>query len=145
MIKTSYYAKTKEVVEMGFVPIAISLCEPKWWCYPVCRGLAPSENILRCYQNGQYSEKDYETHYIDLLKRRYGDSREIAPNRIKDDILKSIHVDLRERGEIAIPKPKDDIKVCLMCYESPEKFCHRKLLHGILNCDELKFDKYEEE
>ena len=113
-VSTGYFARAKEYAARGYALVSIARTAP-WFLakelnvYP-CEMLNPTKEILA------YKDKPelYEKLYKDFILRILSVERLI-------DYLKGI----------AHQEQKD--KVVLMCYESPEKFCHRHLVAEWLN------------
>lgn len=118
MIYTGYYSKVKDYRSSGFTVVSISRTEP----FPVdgkLTALCPDEKILWGYKNGEIDEMEYTSLYLDQL-----DNVGIR------NILKGIH----SFGD----------NVVLLCWESPEKFCHRHILADYINkYTKLKIKEYE--
>ena len=107
MIYTGYFSKVKDYKSSGLTVVSISRTEP----FPVdgkLTLLAPEESILWKYKNGEIDEMEYTSLYLDQLDR-------IGIR----DILLGIHTF------------GDD--VVLVCWEAPDKFCHRHILADYIN------------
>ena len=108
-IGTGYFAKAKEYADAGYALVSIAKKRP--WFLPDTLSvtdyfqLAPTDEILELKDN----PKDYENMY----------NERILSTKSRVHVL----VDL---DRIAINQGKD--KLVLMCYESPEKFCHRHIV-----------------
>lgn len=103
MIYTSYFAKLKSLPK-HIVPISIAAKTPEWFDGPVYGALAPSYDILMTYKRDG-DEKSYI--------RKYGEHLGyLSPARVV--------------AELAALAPGKDI--CLVCYEKPSNFCHRKIV-----------------
>ena len=119
MIYTGYYSKIKEYTDAGLKLLSISRTKPGFVkdCVDV-PPLFPDEKILRGYKKGDIDEMEYTSKYLDQLD--------------KIGIEKIIQI---------IMLFGDD--VVLLCWESPEKFCHRHILadyinrHSVLNVEEF--------
>lgn len=108
-IATGYFAKAKEYADMGYALVSIAKKRP-WFLTDTLTvtnyfQLAPTDEILALKDN----PKDYENLY----------NERILSTKSRTHVL----VDL---DRIAINQGKD--KLVLMCYESPEKFCHRHIV-----------------
>ena len=111
-IYTSYFAKTKELEELGLFPVSIAYKTPPFFKNPSFGGsCGPTASILYEYKKNPDKER-----YI----RRYKDECLVI---WKDP---QILID----GLKYVSKGKD---VALMCYEKPGDFCHRHLLADFLN------------
>ena len=109
MIYTGYYSKIKEYTDAGLRLLSISRTKPGFVkdCVDV-PPLFPDEKILWDYKKGDFDEMEYTSKYLTQL-----DGMGI------DKIIKTIQIF------------GDD--VVLLCWESPEKFCHRHILANYIN------------
>ena len=109
MIYTGYYSKIKEYANAGLRLLSISRTKPGFAkaCVDV-PPLFPDEKILWDYKKGDIDEMEYTSKYLTQL-----DGMGI------DKIIKTIQIF------------GDD--VVLLCWESPEKFCHRHILADYIN------------
>ena len=128
MVFTSYFANIPKLIEAGFDP-ATELCgivrkRPFWLRREVRNvpALAPSEWLLETYKAGKIDESVYTACYRGGLEKL----------NVKDTIatIKSI-----------------GLKVFL-CYEAPDKFCHRHLFAdwltaGGLDCKEWTPERWK--
>lgn len=103
MIRTSYFAKYKEIEKVeGDVGVAVCL-GASWWKgarYPL---LAPTPEILNKWNNSLKEDKDimeYQTEYITKVLNK------LDVNTVANDL----------EGKV------------LLCFETPDKFCHRHLI-----------------
>jgi uncharacterized protein YeaO (DUF488 family) len=74
--------------------------------------LAPSKDLLNDIKSGRINEEEYTERYISQLNK-------IGINNIVEYLK-----------YLLIKEGKD---ILLVCYESPEKFCHRHILSSELN------------
>ena len=88
-------------------PNAVCIAQqvPKWYCGRVNPILAPTWAMINGIKNGTMSEAEYTSRYIAKLD---------------------------ELGEEYILRGLTDGDV-LLCYERPERFCHRHILANWLN------------
>ena len=118
MIYTGYYSKVKDYKSSGFTVVSISRTEP----FPVdgkLTALCPDEKILWGYKNGEIDEMEYTSLYLDQLDR-VG--------------IRNILAGIHSFGD----------NVVLLCWESPEKFCHRHILADYINkYTKLKIKEYD--
>lgn len=110
-IYTSYFAKTKQLVDAGIMPIGIAQIPPTFFKYPNMGCVAPSKDILFEYKSILDKER-YITRY----------KEEILP------CIKNIQVFIDSLESLS-----DGKDVALCCYEKPGDFCHRHLLADYLN------------
>ena len=110
MIYTSYYSNRKNF--KGFLRIGISRTVPPKSCDLILKFLAPRSSTLFDYKKGKIGEEAYARRYLSSIK------------------------DVKDNGtlDILVNYLKNNSKdIVLLCYESPEKFCHRHILADYLN------------
>ena len=109
MIYTGYYSKIKEYADSGLTLLSISRTKPEFAksCIDIPQ-LFPSDKILWDHKKGKIDEMEYTAKYLDQLN-------ELGVDRI----IKMIQI----FGD----------NVVLLCWESPEKFCHRHILADYIN------------
>ena len=101
-IYTSYYAKTRALIQNNIIPISVSAITPKYLKGQInyyLSYIAPRYNMLRM------SEEKYIPEYTKLLSK-------LNPEKVIKDI------ESFTGGE----------DCALMCYEKPEDFCHRQMI-----------------
>lgn len=138
---TSYYAKYKDIPK-DFMCVGISrMCPFKDWNHDnlmpnfyFCKNnsFAPSEDLLTGYKSGKYTEQDYKRIYATQIF----------------EWLKNINMSVREWADQLADIFEDYKAVVFMCYETPDKFCHRHVLRKFMNlqgveCEEYGVDKRE--
>ena len=108
-LRTGYYAKAKQYQEQGYLTVAISLIVPRWAAPFVdhrIAALAPSQSILDTLPD------------IETYTRRYS-----------SEVLSRLNPQKLYAEEIAhIARLRGKSKAVLLCYEAPDKFCHRHLV-----------------
>ena len=82
--------------------VAISVAPPKWYIGRIYPILAPPWELVVSIKNQSMTEAEYVVEYLKVIK-----ARGATPYNIQADL-----------GSDAI----------LLCYESPEKFCHRHIV-----------------
>lgn len=117
-IYTSYFGQLKHLNEDEIVPIAICRYSPKYYNGLVYQDIAPSESILNSCRSS----------HIEYIQRFY---QEILANRDPIKVIKDI-CELSNNKDCA-----------LLCYETPDKFCHRFLVKKWLE-DSLHINNIEE-
>lgn len=108
-LRTGYYAKAKQYQEQGYLTVAISLIVPRWAASFVdhrITSLAPSQSILDTLPDTETYTRRYTSEVLSRLN----------PKKIYAEEI--VHI-ARLRGKT---------KAVLLCYEAPEKFCHRHLV-----------------
>ena len=117
IIYTGYFARVKQY--QNVTPISISRYSPRWLPdviqYPI---LSPTPYILEQYKSGNINDYQYIQLYMSMVLHTL--------DRFK------VLMDLKE---LSGDKPP-----ILLCYETPDKFCHRHLvtkwLSSIINISE---------
>lgn len=122
MIFTSYFAKIKDLPP-NVIPVAICAKVPDWYKGLRCPKLAPKYDALIKYKV-DHNEADYAECFNDTTLKY------LDPVKISKGLLAMVDV-FCERDN------NSDYHIALICYEAPDKFCHRHLVaqwfknHGI--------------
>ena len=117
-IYTSYFANLRNLPSDVY-PISIARKTPKWFTGLSIKVLAPSFRLLNQYHSDGDTDrytKDYNDEVLTFL---------YAPKLVQ-------FLNVRSGG-------KD---VVLLCYEAPDKFCHRHLVSDWLNRNGFKCQEY---
>lgn len=101
-IYTSYFGKLKKLKEKDILPVSIALGTPHWFFGRIYSPLNPRKEMLRM------SEGAYRVEYDKILRLN-------PPMRVLHDLEQIA----RNNGVDAI---------ALICFETPDKFCHRHLV-----------------
>lgn len=121
-IYTSYYKKVDRLFDPRFLFVRISTSQPVWFGYDTfdIPELYPGWDLVNAYKSGQINDEEYIRIYKEKLSKL---------NR--DDILNQLK-------EISENNCNSDL--ILLCYETPDKLCHRHLVAEWLdyNVTELK-------
>lgn len=125
MIYTSYFSKLSKFGERfpeGFSTVSIAAKSPSWYKGAKCKLLAPKYWFYAKYK------KDGDS---DFYTEQY--NKEVLNSLTVNDVVTRLRVLTRDASNII-----------LLCYESPDKFCHRHLVAEWLNkngyeCEEVKF------
>lgn len=113
-IYTSYFANIKNLPK-NIVPIAVCRFVPKWYNGAVYKKLAPTVQMLEDYKETQ-DEKCFQERYTNnILRKLY---------------VCTVLMDLQR---IMLSQNAAAEGICLVCFEAPDKFCHRRLLTKWLN------------
>lgn len=123
-IYTSYYAVCNKLPN-NLAKIQISVYSPPGieGLIPM-KALSPSEDLLRRAKGGQVSNEEYKTEYLNNFV-----SKGLTPESLYNGLLR-------------FAKSHGYEGLVLLCYESPDKFCHRHVLAEWLN--EIANPKIEE-
>lgn len=121
-IFTGYFAKLKQYKEAGLIPIAISRGVPDF-CQDIDRleMFQPSFQTLIDYKYKRITEKEYTQQY----------SRDVL-----------YYLDADAIYEMLVKKYKGH-DIVLLCYESPNFFCHRHLVAQWFNNNCIHVKEYE--
>ena len=103
MLYIGYIAKTEQYIQQGLKPVCIARFSPKWLNVDKWTIFAPSVELLTKFKNGEVDESQYKTLYLSELNRQ---------KSMIDTIVKFANLD----------------NVVMVCYEKPNKFCHRIIL-----------------
>lgn len=109
-IYTSYFAKSKDLPK-DISQIAICGGVPFWWKGIWYKKVAPRIKFFQEWKKNHDNEF-YIKHFND----------EVLSQRNPDDVVKELFA-MANGAE----------KICLMCYEKPEDFCHRHLVADWIN------------
>ncbi len=100
------------------IDITVQSSRPPWNIF------APTWEMVKDFKGGRISENQYTEQYINLMRTRYKDNKEVFQQIIQ----------LAIAGDIA-----------LACYCPPEAFCHRHLLKNIFMSIEPRLQYQREE
>ena len=119
MLYTSYFSNIKKLPK-DIIPISIAAKAPSWYNGYEYKVLAPSFSIFKEYKE-TLNEEQYVSRYS------YEILRKLNPHYIARDLLKL----------------SNNKSFALICYEKPDKFCHRHLVSFWLTfngwaCDEWR-------
>ena len=106
---TGYYAKIKEYESNGVVVVAISGKIPDGFNGIKYQKIAPKYIWWQKWHDEKMSDEWYIDKYYETVLNQ------LNPNEVLND--------LQKMGE----------NIVLLCYETPEKFCHRQLVADWLN------------
>ena len=109
MIYTGYWAKIKEYEANGLTPVGISGWSPDGYTGKTYKKLAPKYAWWKEWHDNNLSEQWYITQYQNTVLNK------LNPVIVADE--------LQKMGN----------NVVLLCFETPDKFCHRHLVAEWLN------------
>lgn len=101
-VYTSYYGKVKKLRKENILLVNIARKKPNWFFGLSCEKLFPDRGMLKL------DEVEYTKRYEAILSR-------LAPMQV----YRELDTMMRNYGASA---------VALVCWEKPEKFCHRHLV-----------------
>jgi len=105
-IYTSYYGQLRNLDKVGILPISISRITPKYFKGMWYEGLAPTYNM-----------RNLAVSTFHPAFKKY-----ILSPKSQEKVIQRLRVMSEGYEEIA-----------LICYEAPDKFCHRQLVKDWLN------------
>lgn len=136
MIFTSYFARLRNIPS-NCVPIAICAKIPDFYTGAFYKQLAPSYGCLMDYKKDQQ-----EQIYINRYSKE--NLNKFTPEQMLKDLYELLPEDIKTIFCIeGIPWYENPhYHVVLLCYEKPDKFCHREIVKYWLRskgyqCDEL--------
>ena len=109
MIYTGYFSKTKEYEQNGLIPVGISGKIPDGFTGLRYQKLAPKYDWWKRWRDEKLSDQWFKERYYETVL-----------NQLDPFVVVQ---ELQSFGE----------NVVLLCYETPEKFCHRHLVAEWLN------------
>lgn len=101
-IYTSYFGKLRKLNDNDILPVSIAIGTPRWFLGNTYLSLAPKRGMMKL------SEDDYRREFDKILSIN-------PPMRV----FRDLDMMARNNGKS---------KIALICYEAPEKFCHRHLV-----------------
>lgn len=110
MIYTSYMYKNNSILDLGITPISIAQVKPKGLEILSYKKLAPPWSLVKEYKQTN-NKAQYTSIYFETVLNKLNQFQVIA-----DLMLLALSPD-----------------IALLCYEKPEKFCHRHLVAQWLN------------
>ena len=109
MIYTGYYSKMKDYKDAGLNTVSISRTIPESVTVDDrIPSLYPDDSLLFGYRNGNIDEMEYTSWYL---------------RKIKKLGVENIISEIKRCGD----------NLVLLCWEAPDKFCHRHILADYLN------------
>ena len=109
MIYTGYYSKMKDYKDAGLKTVSISRTIPESVTVDDrIPSLYPDDSLLFGYRNGNIDEMEYTSWYL---------------RKIKKLGVENIISEIKRCGD----------NLVLLCWEAPDKFCHRHILADYLN------------
>ncbi|NLN49751.1 MAG: DUF488 family protein [Clostridiales bacterium] len=118
MLLTVQMAKAKTLpAGTRIIDITIKSSRPPWDIF------APTWNMVNAYKAGELSEEGYTEQYINLMRKRYKENKNVFQQLIQMAMHES---------------------VALACYCTPGEFCHRHILKNILQKIEPRLEYIEE-
>ena len=105
MIYTSYFAKLKDVRDLGITPVSIAQGVPKGIEILSYKKLAPSWALIREYKQSK-DTSFYTRIYFETILNKLNQYQVVS--------------------ELVLLASSSDI--ALFCYEKPEDFCHRHIV-----------------
>lgn len=116
MIYTSYFARLQHFPSSLF-PISIARYPPKWYTGATMDFLAPTHEILQRWKNSNQTpedEKQYEEAFV----------KDVLSHLLPLMIFYGATIILPMQNKFST----EQVDAVLLCYERPEKFCHRHIV-----------------
>lgn len=136
MIYTSYFAKMNKLPG-NVIPIAISLTVPKDVTCLRCKILAPSGALLKCYKTEENVEVYTKLYTSGVLNK-------LTVKTILNALYQLLPANVVMRYDLDPDTwyMSNEVSICLMCWERSDKFCHRHLVRGWLNSNNVPCIEY---
>lgn len=129
MIYTSYYTKMSRLSAEDKIFLRVSNSQPSWFKHKTipCTKFYPEWLLVEGVKNKTITEDEYKQAYLLMLN--------------KDPEFKSKMQDKLK----TLQKDNPDKNIVLLCWEAPDKFCHRHILADWLDMGIYEYiDKQEE-
>lgn len=110
-VKTGYFARMKDYIELGYYPVSVARYNPKGMKLFTWSGVSPNANLFSRYKQGKVTEAQYESEYLEQLKAYHLDKDLAYLEELFENNFKTNY-----NGYI------------LLCYEKSGSFCHRHIL-----------------
>lgn len=124
-IYTSYFANVRNLPK-DTIPISISLYPPKGWTGLKYPPLYPPQELLFKAKHDQVDNREYILTY----------THQVLDKLDKNQVLMDISELMNSCGANV---------ACLICYEKPTDFCHRKIIQKWLDITEWSSEEYIQE
>lgn len=107
---TGYFAKTKQYLKSGLVPVSIATINPKWWKRLSYSKLSPGKDILYKWKYGTFAENTA------FFKRMF--TQKVLNKLDAEEVVYELEKLTRVKAN----------KIVLLCFEKPQDFYHRHLV-----------------
>lgn len=141
MIYTTYFANLKNLPE-NIIPVSICGKAPDGYKGLQYKKLAPKYSFF-----SKWKETGDNQYYIDCYKSQVLDK--LSVGQVIDTLSTALPEFVMRYSASFITLPHSEFHIALVCYETPEKFCHRHLVsewfrqNGIPCCEWRKDDNYK--
>lgn len=128
MIYTSYYTKMSRLPADDKIFLRVSNSQPSWFKHLTipCSKFYPEWLLIEGVKNNTITEAEYEQAYL-LMLNSDPEFKQKMQNKLK---------------ELQSNNPDKDI--ILLCWEAPDKFCHRHILADWLDMGIYEYDNLKE-
>ena len=123
---TGYFAKLKIYKQANLIPVSIAGVAPSWYTHSnefEFKKLAPKFWFYKKYKDGMFTKEEYTKHYLNEVLSKWEN-----PNTLKQELI-----DLFQK--------ENSNGIILLCYESPNNFCHRQIVREFLQINEYLTSK----
>lgn len=123
---TGYFAKLKIYKQENLIPVSIAGVAPSWYTHSnefEFKKLAPKFWFYKKYKDGIFTKEEYTKHYLNEVLSKWEN-----PNTLKQELI-----DLFQK--------ENSNGIILLCYESPNNFCHRQIVREFLQINEYLTSK----
>lgn len=125
-ICTSYFAMIKHLKKANYIPISIARNTPPYYGSMLkYEPFAPSDEVRQKYDKKTGEGID---EYIELYKKQIREYHQ--KHLIQKELLSLVATGKYNNKDFDICNVRDieNIKIVLLCYEKPPKFCHRQIV-----------------
>lgn len=137
MIYTTYFANLKNLPD-NIIPVSIAGKSPEWYHGLEYKKLAPKYSFWKVWKENQDNQYYIDHYYSDVLS-----------GLTQMEVIKELTILLQAKVNRVLHHPLDSnlnqYHIALVCYESPEKFCHRHLVSEWLEKDNFKCSELTKE
>ena len=119
MIYTTYFAQLKKLPD-NIIPISICGKVPGWYIGLQYKKLAPKYDFFM-----KWKETGDNKYYIDCFREQV--LNKLYVYQVLGDLINKLPY-IVNHSTPHITSPSSKFHIALVCYETPEKFCHRHLV-----------------
>lgn len=125
---TGYFSKLKLYKQENIVPVSIAGAAPNWYVHSnECefKKLSPNFWFYKKYKDGIFTKEEYIKHYLNEVLSKWDN-----PNMLRQQLLNLF-------------RKENSNGIILLCYESPNNFCHRQIVGKFLQISEYQKENFK--
>ena len=135
MIFTTYFANLKKLPK-NIIPISICGKAPLGYTGLQYKKLAPKYDFFM-----EWKETHDNTKYISCFNSRV--LSVLTQEKVIEELTLLLSQEIRNKFDAFLPYSEDTYHIALVCYETPNSFCHRHLVADWLNLFGLNCTEWE--